>query len=172
MQVRPRCNSNPRVQGVSHGVSVQRTGSCCCRDSDAWGRRVTSDTDKQTPPPSALPTSSTPEWAVAEMYTVSEKCHYFVSLYVWRTWIEFDNFWHKCYWESRQSTATSFSTSPNYCFCTACTSALAVPLHCQTSTSRWLNLFSLVTCNSCLCLLCDSLNLIVSELQLWSVMGS
>ena len=59
-QVRPRCSSNPRVQGVSHGVSVQRTGSCCCRDSDAWGRRVTRDTDKQTLPLSTLPTSSTP----------------------------------------------------------------------------------------------------------------
>jgi len=27
----------------------------------------------------------------------------------------------------------------------------AVLLHCQTSTSCWLNLFSLITCNSCSC---------------------
>jgi len=44
----------------------------------------------------------------------------------------------------------------------------AVPLHCQTSTNRWLNLFSLVTCNSCSCCY-DSLNLSVSRVKLWTV---
>jgi len=27
----------------------------------------------------------------------------------WHTWINFNNFWHKCYWESRQSKSTLFS---------------------------------------------------------------
>ena len=34
---------------------------------------------------------------------------------------------------------------------TSSLSLSAVLLHCQTSTSRWLNLFSLVTCSSCSC---------------------
>jgi len=45
--------------------------------------------------------------------------------------------------------------------------ANAVLLHCQTSTSHWFNLFSLVTCSSCMPY--DSLNLVVSGVKLWTV---
>jgi len=38
-----------------------------------------------------------------------KKCYYFVSLCLWRAWIDFDNFWHICYGESRQSQGILFS---------------------------------------------------------------
>jgi len=49
----------------------------------------------------------------------------------------------------------------------------AVLLHCHTSTSRWLNLVSLVTCNSCSCcyMTLQISNLIVSGVKLWTVIG-
>jgi len=55
-QVRPskQQQSDSRLQGASRGVSVQRTDSCCCRDSDARGRSTweegknISNTGKQT----------------------------------------------------------------------------------------------------------------------------
>jgi len=51
-------------------------------------------------------------------YTMSQKCHYFVLRKLRRTWIDFDNFWHKCYWDSSNQKVLYFLTSPNQCFCT------------------------------------------------------
>ena len=46
-----------------------------------------------------------------KIYTVSQKCHYFVLLWLW-------HFWQKCYWENRQSKDAVLPTSPDLCFCT------------------------------------------------------
>jgi len=34
---------------------------------------------------------------------------YVVSAYLWHTWIDLDNFWKKCYWESNQSVGEDIS---------------------------------------------------------------
>jgi len=47
----------------------------------------------------------------------------------------------------------------------------AVLLHCQTSTSRWLNLLSLVK-KLQLMLVLMTLNLILSGVKVWTVMGA
>ena len=44
-----------------------------------------------------------------QIHCVPENCHYFVSLQLWQTWIDFNNFWHKYCSESRQSQSTLFS---------------------------------------------------------------
>jgi len=73
-----------------------------------------------------------------------------------------------------------FPRSPNYYFCSTWWNAdtqkasfhsNAVLLHRQTSTSRWFNLFGLVTYKLQLIfmLLYDSLNLVVSGVILWAV---
>ena len=73
----------------------------------------------------------------------------------------FYNFWQNCYWESTKSKGALFSHLTLLLFLTAWLNSEtqkiasfhsnAVLLHCQASTSRWLNLFSRVTCNSCSC---------------------
>jgi len=59
---------------ATRGVSVQRTGSCCCTDSDAWGGRVNSETSRQmaTAVRSTLPPSSTSGDVIASNWTPSE----------------------------------------------------------------------------------------------------
>jgi len=42
-------------------------------------------------------------------YTVSLKCRCFVSLWLWPIWVDFGNFWRKCFRESGQSKGTLFS---------------------------------------------------------------
>ena len=84
----------------------------------------------------------------------------------------FWQFWHKYYWESRQSKGIGlldFPTSPTTAsallgemqkykntkykilLLPTFTQMLYLLLHYQTSASRWLNVFSLVTWNSCSC---------------------
>jgi len=53
-----------------------------------------------------------------KLYTMSQKCHYFVLLCLWHTWTNFDNFWQKCYWENRQSKDAVLSHLTWSVFCT------------------------------------------------------
>jgi len=43
------------------------------------------------------------------MYTVSQNVTTFVLLLLRHTWTNFDNFWQKCYWKSKQSKGPLFS---------------------------------------------------------------